>query len=144
MTHSDGTRPIDDISRLLNSGKSYIEAGLLEFALLQIIIAAEIATTRFIDKMLQAAGVSKSKLNDYRADLTFSQKLNIYLFALCPPGMKPQRQLIGSIDRGRKLRNDVMHEGVFNANRDEIYSLYVDIVKYLEFLDKILKSRGLN
>jgi hypothetical protein len=134
----------DDIMRILNSGKSYIEAGALEFALLQLVIAAEVLTARFVNRVLQHEGVSNTKLKEYQKEMTFSRMLNIDIFGLCPQDMKPDRKIIGTIDWARRLRNKVMHEGVFSASRQELRKLYETVNTYRDFLEEVLVTKGLS
>ncbi len=139
----NGARQIDDVTRILQSATSYLKAGLNEFALLQLAIAAEIATSRFVHKLLEFAGVSKTKLRNMEKEMTFSRMLNVDVMALCPPSMKPDRNLLGSIDRLRDLRNSVMHRADFSAAADELHRLQGETEKYIRFLNDVLEHRGL-
>lgn len=139
----NGTEKIDDIFRFLYSAKSYLDGGIHSFALLQIVIAIEIATSRFVNDSLIAAGASKEKLKEYREEIKFGRMLNIDLYALCPEDMKPDRELLGKLNRGRQKRNDFMHEGKFDLNRGDIMELYDAAKKYLQFINDVRIKKGL-
>lgn len=139
----NGTVPVDDTLRILKAAQSYIDGGLNEYALLQLAIGAEVATSRFVDKLLRAAGVSKGKLKDMQSEMTYSRMINIDVVALCPPGMKPDRNLLGSINRIRTLRNDLMHRADFSASTAELRQWHEDTERYVMFLDEVLVHQNL-
>lgn len=127
----------NDVLRLLRSAKSYIEGGVLHLALLQLAIAAEIATTRYIHAEYIRRGVSKNKLDDRKAEITFSIMLNIELIALAPDGQKPESQLIGQIDRIRRLRNELMHSGSFASSTDDLRKLHEAVRRFVSYIEAI-------
>lgn len=75
--------------------------------------------------------------------MTFSRMLNVDVMALSPPGMKPDPNLIGSINRIRTLRNTTMHEAQFTVSQDELRRLHRQTGEYVRFLDDVLQYRGL-
>lgn len=127
----------DDVARLLRSAKGYIEGGVLHLALLQLAIAAELETTRYVHAEYLRRGVSKTKLDDRKAEITFSIMLNIEVMAIAPVDMKPDRQLIGRIDRIRNLRNDLMHYGKFKVTQQELRDLHGATKTYVQFLKRV-------
>ena len=143
IAYVDEVIPIDDVPRILRAAKGYLDAGLNEFALLQLAIAAEIATTRAVHQLLRFAGVSRSKLDDMGKEMTFSRMLNLDVTALAPPGKKPDPNLIGSINRIRTLRNATMHEAQFAVSKEELRRLFEQADEYIRFLDDVLEYRGL-
>lgn len=122
---------------LLHSARSFLRTGSLPYSLLQMVVAAEIATSRYVHKRWIETGVSKSKLRDYEKDVTFSQMLNIHIIALTPDDKKPDFTLLGKINLARNLRNDFMHEGTFSAPQDEMEALYNFTKKYLDYIDSL-------
>jgi hypothetical protein len=126
--------PVDDVAQLLRAAKGYLDGGQLEFALLQLAIAAEIATTRFVHHEYERRGVSKTKLERFRTDLTFSILLNVELMALAPESAKPDRDVIGAVDRVRDLRNKLMHYGQFETTSAELRTLHGSVQKHVEYL----------
>ena len=133
--HLAGEAVIEDVARLLRSAKSYIEGGVLHLALLQLAIAAEVATTRYIHDEYIKRGVSKGKLDARKAEITFSIMLNIELMALAPDDQKPDIDLVGQVDRVRRLRNDLMHSGTFSASTDDLRSLYESVRRYVQYIE---------
>lgn len=137
-----GSTKIDDVRKMMQMARSYAEGGLLEFALLQLVIAAEVATARFVHKMMFNCGVSKSKIRELKNDLTFSMMLNLNVIALSPPTMKPDPGLLGKINEARKLRNDLMHEGEFQCSKDYLRELHQNVQAYVAYLDRVLAAQG--
>ena len=82
-----------------------------KFALLEIFIVAELAISKALQKLKLDAGVSKGKLKEYRKEVSISYCINIELPAFCKDLSDQERQVLGDIDKTRKLRNDVVHEG---------------------------------
>lgn len=138
-----GSTEVDDVRKMMQLARSYAEGGMLEFALLQLVIAAEVATTRFVHKMMIAGGVSKGKLDDMKGDLTFSIMLNLNVIALSPSGMKPDFNLLGKINEARKRRNDLMHEGRFRCSKDYLRELHQNVQAYVAYLNTVLVAHAL-
>jgi len=51
--------------------------------------------------------------------------------------MKPDRALLGQLNRARGLRNDFMHEGIFKVDRAEMEALVRATEDYLAYIDKL-------
>lgn len=136
--------PISDVKKLLQSAKGFIDGGLLRQALLQAVIAAEIATRRYVFSALRATGVSRSKVTEVEREITYSTMLNVFLFSLAPVGMKPDRELIGTINAARSLRNKLMHEGVFRNTRDELLAIHAATDRFIQYLNQIASQQGLS
>ncbi len=112
--------------------------GVKEYVLLLSVIAAEVATQRFIHKSLLGSSVSKTKLEEAEKDLTYSLMLNVVLVAVTPKNKKPDKGLLGKMNRARSLRNGYMHNGELPEDSKEIVDLYEntkEFVKYLRELD---------
>lgn len=126
------TENIDDLTRIVHMGRCYAEGGLLEFALLQLVIAAEVATVRFVAQMSGAAN----------SNAKFATLLKVEVPKLCPQGSKPDTALIDRIDVARKRRNKVMHEAVCTASRTYLRALHDDVQAYVEHLNGVLTRVG--
>jgi hypothetical protein len=107
---------------------------------LQIMIAVEIAAKRVVHRLLMRGGVSKGTLKDYDRELQFGLVLNVHLVSLCPENLKPDETLLERINWGRKLRNKLMHDANFSANRQELRELHHTASKFLAFLVEVEDS----
>lgn len=132
-----GANKNDDAVLFLRSAKSYIEGGTLHLALLQLAIAAEIATMRYVHSEYIRRGVSKTKLQERQSEISFGIMLNLEVIALAPPSRPPDRQLLGRVDRLRKLRNDLMHNGKFGASLLELRQMHAAVKQYVAYLREI-------
>jgi hypothetical protein len=130
----NGSASLSDVDRLLGEAQSSYEDGEYEFAFLQAVIAAEIATARRVRSQCMSRGVSKSKLDDNRKEMTYSWALNIGLPLCFPADRRPKAELVASMNAARTKRNDLMHEGVFSISRQELGKLLSDTKEYLEGL----------
>jgi len=132
-----GLDALDDIQSLLHSARSFIDGGVMEYVLLLSVIAAEVATQRFVHKRLIASEVSKAKLEAADKDMTYSLMLNVVLFALTPADKKPDKELIGIMNRGRSLRNAYMHGGALPTDHSEIIKIFESTIAYVNYLDSV-------
>ena len=117
---------------------------MTEYVLLLSVIAAEVATQRFVHKRLLGSSVSKNKLDEFEKDLTYSLMLNVVLISVTPENMKPDKELLGKMNRARSLRNGYMHNGELPDDPKEIMDLYEHtkkFVKYLRDLDPEMAQR---
>ncbi len=128
-----------DIHGLVHAARRYLEAGALDFSVLLSVVAAEIATRRFVFERCLALGVSKKKLEDYEADYKFSMLLNVEMFVLTLPDTKPDRDLIGKINRAREMRNAYMHEGKSVKDKATAYAVLGDVFTYIKYIDSVRK-----
>jgi hypothetical protein len=135
-----GTQPLDDIQSLLHSARSFVDGGVIEYVLLLSVIAAEVATQRFVQKRLLASAVSKGKLEEAEKDLTYSLMLNVVLFAVTPEDRKPDKELVGKMNRGRGLRNAYMHNGDLPKDHGEVLDIFENTIKYVNYLDQVEQS----
>lgn len=141
-SYLQGARKIDPVSQMAASASASVESGMLSYALLLMVIAGEMATARFIRERLLEKGVSKGKWDESKNDVTYSQMLNLHLFSLTPPHMKPDRQLLGELNRARALRNELMHEGKFSLSHSDVRSLLESTKEYLKYLEKVSEATG--
>jgi hypothetical protein len=135
----EGAAAPTDIHFLVHEARRYLEAGALDFSVLLSVVAAEIATRRFVVERCLALGVSKTKLGDYERDYNFSMLLNVEVFVLTPPDMKPDRDMIGKVNRARGMRNDYMHEGKSVKDKATAYAVLGDVLAYIEYIDQVRK-----
>jgi hypothetical protein len=56
--------------------------------------------------------------------------------------MKPDRGLLGELNRARSLRNDMMHEGKFTLSHSDVRSLLEATKKHLQYLEKVDEVTG--
>jgi len=132
-----GTAKPDEVEAILHSVQSYVDAGIIEYVLLLSVIAAEVATQRFIHKRLLHLQVSKSKLEEADKDLTYSVMLNVLLFAMTPEGHKPDKVLVGKMNRARSLRNAYMHTGEVPKDHAEVVDIFHLTKQYVEYLRNV-------
>jgi hypothetical protein len=125
--------------RYLSYSRIAANSGLLQFALLQSVIAAEVATASFIKQRLFASGVSKGKWDKMKSDVTYSQMLNLYLFAYCPSDDKPAPDVLGALNRARGLRNEIMHEGVAEITQSDVDQILRATEEHLAYLERIAR-----
>ncbi len=139
----DGAGAPTDIHVLVHEARRYLEAGALNFSVLLSVVAAEIATRRFVVERCLAFGVSKKKLDNYESDYKFSMLLNVEMFVLTPPDMKPDRDMIGKVDRARVMRNEYMHEGKNVKDKATAYAVLGDVFAYIKYIDRVRKHLAL-
>ncbi len=88
-----------------------------KFALLQAFIYCETAISNFLRRKKLAAGISRKKLDELESEIPFSYMLSVELPTFVPCD-KHDKQLLGEIDRLRKLRNNVVHRGCEVSEKD--------------------------
>jgi hypothetical protein len=132
-----GKTAINDIDSLLYSAKTFLDGGVTEYVLLLSVIAAEVATQRYVQKKLLEASITAKKLEEKGKDLTYSLMLNILLVALAPEDKKPDKTLIGSMNRARSLRNDYMHNGELPKDPKEINNIYDNTKVFVQYLREV-------
>lgn len=132
-----GTMKPADTAGLLHAAEVYLQAGATDYSVLLSVVAAEIATRRFVVERYLALGVSKKKLDDYEGDIKFSMLLNVEMFALAPADMKPDRNLVGGVNRARDLRNDYMHNGKQVKDKSVAATVIRDVKEYIEYVERV-------
>lgn len=88
-------------------------------AVLEAIIALEMGVSKFVRTKWKQVGVSNNAVDRAKRDVTLSMMLNIELMALANPTRKPSAELIGRLNQGRQLRNDIVHEGKTSVSEAE-------------------------
>lgn len=137
----NGTLEIDIVDKIINTAHSFLEGGMLPYSLLQLVTSAEIETRRFVYEKLVDSGVSKTKLENFDEEFTYGRMLNIDIFSLSPSEKKPDKEIIAILDEGRKKRNKLMHEGQFNATKEDLTKLYDATIKYIEYIKSIKEKK---
>jgi hypothetical protein len=79
-------------------------------AVLEAIIALEMAISRFVRTKWREHGVSNNAIDAAKRDVTLSMMINIELMSLAELRNKPSSELIGRLNRARQLRNEIVHE----------------------------------
>jgi hypothetical protein len=129
-----GSTLLGDVDRLIGEARSSWEDGEYEFAFLQAVIAAEIATARAVRAECIKRGVSKNKLDDARKEMTYSWALNIGLPLCFPAAVRPNATLVAAMNAARSKLNDLMHEALFNMTREQLGQLLTDTKEYVKAL----------
>lgn len=120
-----------------NTAKTHLFNGNLSFAFLQLIMSVEICLTQFIHKRLKSKGVSGKKIKDYANDITFSECLNLYLFAVTSDSEKPNLTDLGEINKMRVKRNKFVHEGIFDISQEELLDFIIVVKRFNEYIEKM-------
>jgi hypothetical protein len=81
------------------------------YALLEDFAVVEVCVSRFLNISKISRGVSKGKLKEYESEVPMAYKLNIELPLLLDNINTKEREVIGNVDKLRKLRNAVIHTG---------------------------------
>ena len=132
-----GAEVQDDVRSLMYAARSFLDGGVMEYVLLLSVVAAEVATRRYVHGRLLNEGVSKSKLGQAEKDMTYSMMLNALLAAVAPAGKKPDPDLLGKMNRARDLRNGYMHKGLAPADQREMAALYEATKTYIAYLESL-------
>jgi hypothetical protein len=88
-------------------------------AVLQAIIAPEMALSKYVRMKWHEHGVPNNAIDRAKRDVTLSMMTNIELMALSDPGRRPPIELLAKLDRARKLRNQIGHEGKTDVSDGE-------------------------
>lgn len=95
----------------LHDARQALYDGEYSSAVLNSVIAVEAALFPFVISRWKAMGIPKARVDKVKREIGLSQWINVQLTAVTPPNNKPRPDLIGALDRARKLRNDIVHEG---------------------------------
>lgn len=83
-----------------------------KYALLESFIVAESLISRLLRKIKLEKGVSKGKLEDYETEVGIGYQINVEIPVLFDDLTNDERQILGNVDKIRKVRNKVVHEGI--------------------------------
>jgi len=93
-----------------------------KFGLLDSFIICESLISRFLRDFKISKGISKNKLDDYEKEIPVSYLINIELPTLISDMTEKEKQLIGDLNRVRKLRNDVVHKNKDVNENDALFA----------------------
>lgn len=125
--------PPDD--HALAMARTFCNFGYYDLAIVNLCVACEIALSTKYWSFLKKRGVSNTKLSDNKKDITFSQLLNIHLFAMCDvSGIGDGERTIGQINWARNMRNQIVHDG---KSEKEITS--DKVMEAIDAADRLLK-----
>jgi len=109
---ADGTSPAAHQSAL-SLARSFLHYGMLAPALVNVCTACEIVLARYYHEFLLSRGASNKRLKEAEKDVTFSQLLNLHLFAMRDLStLDDGSAVLGTLNRSRKLRNEIVHTGM--------------------------------
>lgn len=148
----DANAATDELKTFLESGKcvstgrEFLESARhaafhiknFKYSLLEAFISSEYVVTKYLTDEKIKRGVSIGKLKDYDSEVTMSYKLNIELPVFLEKLNDKERQLIGNVDRVRRWRNDIVHDGKIPSEDEATFA--VEAVS--EFF-QMLASRGI-
>ncbi|HEY9685400.1 MAG TPA: hypothetical protein V6C52_00345, partial [Coleofasciculaceae cyanobacterium] len=123
----------------LSLAETFLHYGYIDLAILQICIACESILAKEYEAFLLSRHVTKSKIDDNRKAITFSQLLNMHVFSMRDITELPNyATIIGDINRARDLRNTIVHEGVIpvTATKNEILRILSSAKIFIEYLEK--------
>jgi len=101
--------------------------------LLELFIYTETQIYQYIKKRKIDLGVSKNKLKDYETEVGIGYMINIELPMLIPEIDSNTRQVIGELDKVRKLRNKIVHNN-FIPTKKEVVNAIKSIEKFLSYI----------
>jgi hypothetical protein len=92
--------------------RTFCNFGHYELSIVELCVACEITLSQKYWLFLEKRGVSKSKFEDNKNEITFSQLLNVHLFGIRDLStLANSENILGTINWARKIRNDVVHKG---------------------------------
>jgi hypothetical protein len=94
-----------------------------KYALLDAFISAETLIVENVNKAKMAKGVSKNKLDSYQTEIGISYIINVDLPLLIDDITDKERELLGCIDKVRKMRNDIVHNGKQCSEQDALFAI---------------------
>jgi hypothetical protein len=122
------------------NGKSLIMNGQLKSGILSLFTCCELILSKYLRDSLSNKGISKTKYDDNSRDITFSLMSNFLLYSVVPEELKPDDKLIGNINRLRKIRNDLIHKGIFELNYDSCYEFVNIVYDFRKYLLELMKK----
>lgn len=133
-----GQEQEDILVPVLHSANSYLEAGMFEQAMLQIALAADIATERFLNQELTRPILAGSNTGSSTGAVsTFEHKLNVLVPGQCPEDEQPNPSLINDMNRIGDLRDHLIKENALGASVSEMHRLHARVWQYARFLKQV-------
>lgn len=105
-------------------------------SILESFIALEFFILNYLYEQKLAKGISKNKLKEYKTEVSISYMLNIELPMFIEDLDQNKRQLLGEVDKVRKYRNDIVHNGKKVSKKDAEFSISA-VEKLFILLEKI-------
>ncbi|MGE0175237.1 MAG: hypothetical protein AB7T49_20800 [Oligoflexales bacterium] len=127
----------------LSLSETFLHYGYIDLAILQICIACESVLAKEYELYLLSRHATKSKIDDNRKAITFSQLLNLHVFSMRDIAELPNYStVIGDLNRARDLRNTIVHEGVVPAttNKNEVMRILSSAKIFVEYMEKGIDS----
>ncbi len=146
MVGRDKTRLRVSIQSCLKDGVDFYRSRLFDaeqalydgdFALAVVIaaIALEARLSDFVNSEWRRRGVSKNRLDQVDKEIKLSLMVNVELTALAPDANKPSAELVGALDRTRRIRNGIIHDrktAVAYSNAKESVESVKQLFEYLK------------
>jgi hypothetical protein len=108
-------------------------------AAIESAILIEFFVGKKVELVLDAQGISKNKIKDIKKELGMSLFINLLIpLSISPKEYKTQKENLERIDKLRKVRNEIIHDGLEeNQIEPEVVSEGIDAaIKLLSFLNK--------
>lgn len=106
----------------LGLADSFAHYGFLDLAVVQVAVACESELWRTYSAFLLSRGCSKGKLELAETEITFSELLNVHVFAMCDVTKLADAQgVLGRVNWARKRRNEVVHgKGMGESSKAQV------------------------
>lgn len=97
--------------QLVNAFDELVVRRNAKHAFLEAFITAEAVTGHALRVLKLARGVSKKKLDEYASEVSISYMLNVEIPAFVEQLTEAERATISHVNRLRRVRNDIVHNG---------------------------------
>lgn len=134
------TRGVDFAQSRLFDAEESLYDGDLPMAIVNAVLALETALSEFVMSGWRARGVSGSRIDESKRDISLAVMINIELTALAPQTNKPRAELIGALNRARKVRNAVVHENKRDVHYNEARESVESVKELLAYLRDLSAS----
>ena len=131
-----GDELIDNSRRLFLKSKYLLASGEYESACIIACTSCEIALTDKLKNKLKKVGLGKKAIKDAIDNITLSQLIKLISNYIYPSTNKVVFHLLSDIDKLRKIRNEIVHDGVQLSIKN------IDTIKNsIESLEKLLSVK---
>lgn len=104
--------PIPPYEASMGLANTFNHYGYCNLSLIHLCTACETLLSTKLRRFLQVRGISKSHLDKYFDDITFSNLLNLHLPTICELSkLNDYQQIIGKLNWARQRRNEIVHLG---------------------------------
>ncbi|MFN8344838.1 MAG: hypothetical protein U0X91_07540 [Spirosomataceae bacterium] len=107
-----------------------------KYVILELFTLIEVATVDKLTAFKLKRGISKTKVDEYKKIVPISYLINIEIPLLIGKTDSEQLQVLGSVNRVRQLRNEIIHENGKVREQDAKLALET-IPKFLSLLDSL-------